>query len=164
MASKSCNHSASGLLLFLKDWTRNSSPTAALLMHILAAVAQFERELIRERVAAGIKAAQKNGTKIGRPKVVFDRAQAVERRAAGDSWRDIPSALKVGVGTVRRAYHSVPKTPSSQRAAASASQRLRVRERLCQNHHFSGSACGRYIRFWRVLPLARMGARESKTL
>jgi DNA invertase Pin-like site-specific DNA recombinase len=44
-------------------------------MHILAAVAQFERELIRERVAAGIKAAQKNGTRIGRPKVVFDRAQ-----------------------------------------------------------------------------------------
>jgi len=37
--------------------TDQSSPTAALLMHILAAVAQFERELIRERVAAGIKAA-----------------------------------------------------------------------------------------------------------
>jgi DNA invertase Pin-like site-specific DNA recombinase len=41
--------------------TDHSSPTAALLMHILAAVAQFERELIRERVAAGTKAAQKNG-------------------------------------------------------------------------------------------------------
>jgi DNA invertase Pin-like site-specific DNA recombinase len=78
--------------------TDQSSPTAALLMHILAAVAQFERELIRERVAGGIEAAQKNGTRIGRPKVVFDRAQVIERRAAGESWRDIASALKVGVG------------------------------------------------------------------
>jgi DNA invertase Pin-like site-specific DNA recombinase len=104
--------------------TDQSSPTAALLMHILAAVAQFERELIRERVAAGIKAAQKNGARIGRPNVVFDRIQVLKRRAAGESWRDIAAALKVGVGTVRRAYHSVPKTPSSHRLAAGASQRL----------------------------------------
>ena len=45
--------------------TDQSSPTGALLMHILAAAAQFERELIRERVAAGIKTARKNGTRSG---------------------------------------------------------------------------------------------------
>ena len=36
--------------------TDESNPAAKLLMHILAAVAQFERELIRERVSAGMKA------------------------------------------------------------------------------------------------------------
>src|SRR5579864_9681306 len=37
--------------------TDESNPTARLLLHILASVAEFERELIRERVRAGIKSA-----------------------------------------------------------------------------------------------------------
>jgi DNA invertase Pin-like site-specific DNA recombinase len=56
-------------------------------MHILAAVAHFERELIRERVAAGIKAAQKTDTRIGRPKAVFNvprcRTPSCRRELAG---------------------------------------------------------------------------------
>jgi len=51
--------------------TDESNPASKLLLHILAAVAQFERELIRERVSAGMKAAKTHGTKtgnaIGRP-------------------------------------------------------------------------------------------------
>jgi DNA invertase Pin-like site-specific DNA recombinase len=38
--------------------TDESNPTSKLLTHILASVAEFERSLIRERVSAGIKAAQ----------------------------------------------------------------------------------------------------------
>jgi len=45
--------------------TDESNPASKLLMHILAAVAQFERELIRERVSAGMKAAKARGTKTG---------------------------------------------------------------------------------------------------
>src|ERR1700688_1432508 len=56
--------------------TDESNPASKLLMHILAAVAQFERELIHERVSAGMKAARKHGTKtgnaIGRPRRIFD--------------------------------------------------------------------------------------------
>jgi putative DNA-invertase from lambdoid prophage Rac len=52
--------------------TDQSNPTSQLLMHILAAVAQFERELIHERVSAGMRAAKAHGTKtgnaIGRPR------------------------------------------------------------------------------------------------
>src|SRR5690242_12047746 len=43
--------------------TDESNPASKLLMHILAAVAQFERELIRERVSAGMKNARAKGTK-----------------------------------------------------------------------------------------------------
>src|SRR5712692_7187331 len=43
--------------------TDESNPGSKLLMHILAAVAQFERELIRERVSAGIRNAKAKGTK-----------------------------------------------------------------------------------------------------
>ncbi len=38
-----------------------ANPTSALLLHTLAAVTQFERELIRERVSAGMKTAKAKG-------------------------------------------------------------------------------------------------------
>ena len=47
--------------------TSNSNPAAQLQINILAAVAQFERELITERVKAGVKAAKQRGVKLGRP-------------------------------------------------------------------------------------------------
>jgi len=47
--------------------TSNGSPCAQFQLNILAAVAQFERELITERVNAGIKVARQRGVKLGRP-------------------------------------------------------------------------------------------------
>lgn len=47
--------------------TSNQNPAAQLQINILAAVAQFERELITERVRSGILAAQARGVKLGRP-------------------------------------------------------------------------------------------------
>jgi DNA invertase Pin-like site-specific DNA recombinase len=77
-------------------------------MHILAAVAQFERELIRERVAAGIKAAQRTGTRsskpIRRPKTLVDRSRLVELRDSGASRATIAEALGVPSTTIRSAY------------------------------------------------------------
>jgi DNA invertase Pin-like site-specific DNA recombinase len=47
--------------------TSNSNPAAHLQLNILAAVAQFERELITERVRAGVRAAAGRGVRLGRP-------------------------------------------------------------------------------------------------
>lgn len=47
--------------------TSNSNPAAQLQINILGAVAQFERELITERVKAGVNAAKERGVKLGRP-------------------------------------------------------------------------------------------------
>ena len=92
--------------------TDESNPASKLLLHVLAAVAQFERELIRERVSAGMRTAKVRGTRtgrdIGRPRRIFDRGRVRQLREAGDSWRQIASALGVGVGTVRRAAACVP--------------------------------------------------------
>lgn len=82
--------------------TDESNPVAALVMHILASVAEFEREMIRERVKAGMKAAKHRGAKFGRPKVVFDRKKAREMSAAGASVRKIAKRFKVGTSTVQR--------------------------------------------------------------
>jgi putative DNA-invertase from lambdoid prophage Rac len=97
--------------------TNESNPASKLLMHILAAVAQFERELIRERVSAGIKTAKARGTKsgraIGRPRVLVDRQRVIQLRHAGASWARIGKALDVPSTTARRAYREpapLPKT------------------------------------------------------
>jgi len=86
--------------------TDQSNPTSQLLTHILASVAQFERELIHERVSAGMRAAKTHGTKtgnaIGRPRRVFDRAEVVRLRTAGRSIEGISRELRIGVGTVVR--------------------------------------------------------------
>lgn len=60
--------------------TDESNPTSRLMPHILAAVAEIERELIRERVCAGVRNARQKGKRLGRPKRVFDRQRAVELR------------------------------------------------------------------------------------
>ena len=82
--------------------TDKHNPTSRLLLHMMAAIAEFERELIKERVHAGLKAAKKAGTVLGRPKRVFDRNQVHGLRAQGLSIRQISERLEVGMGTVTR--------------------------------------------------------------
>ena len=86
--------------------TDESNPTSRLLLHILASVAEFERELIRERVRAGIKNARHRGKRLGRRRVVFDRSRALEMASAGSSIREIAEALDVGRGTIHRLLRS----------------------------------------------------------
>ncbi len=90
--------------------TDESNPASKLLLHILAAVAQFERELIRERVSAGMRNAKARGTRtgkpIGRPRRVFDRGEVLKLRQDGLSLAAIARQMQVGVGTVARVLQS----------------------------------------------------------
>ena len=85
---------------------------------IIAAMAELEREVIRERTAAGLEYARRHGTKsgkpIGRPKVVFPRDEVLQLHREGLSGREIARRLDVGEGTVRR----VLKDPVPQRGCA----------------------------------------------
>jgi DNA invertase Pin-like site-specific DNA recombinase len=78
-----------------------SSPLGQALFTIVAAVAQLERDLNRERVTAGIRNAQANGRKLGRPKSPVDRERILKMRAEGRSLRQIAAGLRIGYGTVR---------------------------------------------------------------
>src|SRR6267154_2328131 len=78
-----------------------SSPLGQALFTIVSAVAQLERDLIRERVSAGIRNAQANGRKLGRPKRAIDRERILELKVQGQSLRQIAAKLGVGYGTVR---------------------------------------------------------------
>jgi DNA invertase Pin-like site-specific DNA recombinase len=82
---------------------------ATLLLHLLAAFGQFEREMIRERVTAGVRNAKRKGVQLGRKRVVFDRSRAMAMHETGASIKTIASALGVGVGTIHRALAAFQK-------------------------------------------------------
>ena len=79
------------------------------MFQIIGAMAEFERELIRERVCAGIRNAQAKGTRIGRPRVVVDALRISDLRAQGRSWGQIREELGVSKGTAQRAFAGLPK-------------------------------------------------------
>jgi DNA invertase Pin-like site-specific DNA recombinase len=76
-----------------------TTPTGKLMLGMLGAIAEFERELIRERVMAGLERAKREGKILGRPPKL-DAEQVVELRAAGMSLRQIANALGVSKSAV----------------------------------------------------------------
>lgn len=84
-----------------------SGPMGKLVFSVLAAIAEFERELIRERVVAGMKEAQRRGKHCGRPAKQFDVEKAAELRQSGLSWRRLASATGVPVHLLRMRLASV---------------------------------------------------------
>jgi DNA invertase Pin-like site-specific DNA recombinase len=79
-----------------------STPTGQLLFNLCASFAEFERQLIRERVIAGQRAAKRRGVRFGRPTVAVDAAKVQELRADGLSWRAIAAQLGVPKDTLIR--------------------------------------------------------------
>jgi len=78
-----------------------SSALGQALFTIMCEIAQFERDLIRERVSAGIRNARANGKKLGRPKSAVDQERILELKEQGQSLRQIAAQLGAGYGTVR---------------------------------------------------------------
>ncbi len=87
-----------------------TTPTGQLLFHIVSAVAQFERDLIAERVRAGIAHARSLGKHIGRPRAAINMEQVSGLRRQGRSLRQIAQVLDVPVSRVRRALATSPGT------------------------------------------------------
>jgi len=83
-----------------------SSAQGRLLSTLLASIAEFERELIRERVNAGLAKARRKGIKLGRPRLRRDhdkQAKTIRRmRSDGQSYRQIATALGRSVSDVYR--------------------------------------------------------------
>jgi DNA invertase Pin-like site-specific DNA recombinase len=79
-----------------------STPTGKLVFQIIGAVAEFEKDIIRERVVAGLANARRKGKRLGRPTIPPDtRDKAQVLRAQGLSYRQIGHTLRVGESTVR---------------------------------------------------------------
>ena len=94
---------ALGVDLVILDLAADTStPMGRLLFTMLAGVAEFERELIRDRVISGMRAAKAQGKRIGRPAAMDKEkvARARRMRSAGQSWRAIGRVLEVSHATV----------------------------------------------------------------
>jgi DNA invertase Pin-like site-specific DNA recombinase len=81
-----------------------TTATGRLLSTMLAAIAEFERELIRERTGDGRKRAMVAGVKFGRkPKLTpFQRGEATRRRANGETLAVIAASYAVDISTISR--------------------------------------------------------------
>jgi DNA invertase Pin-like site-specific DNA recombinase len=81
-----------------------SSSQGRLLSTLLAAIAEFERDLIRERTGEGRKRAMAKGIKFGRkPKLSdYQRQEALRRRAAGETLASIARSYAVNVSMISR--------------------------------------------------------------
>lgn len=90
---------------------------------VVAAMAEFERELIRERVKAGVAKAKATGKRLGRPRAVLDIDAARDRLAHGDSLRAVCKALDVDRRTLARALKGggakSPSKPAPRKARKS---------------------------------------------
>ena len=87
----------------LREGVDLSTPAGRLQVQILGALAEFERELIRERVRSGMQAAKDRGVHCGRP--FADRAlieAGLRRVAAGERLSRVADELGVGASTIRR--------------------------------------------------------------
>jgi hypothetical protein len=72
----------------------------------LSRIATLERDLIRERVCAGLRNARAKGRKLGRPRREVDVRRAQALRASGHSWRQISEQLEVDPSVVYRAVRA----------------------------------------------------------
>lgn len=82
----------------LSEAIDTGSAAGRLQLNVLAAVGQFERDLLRERTREGLQAAKRRGAKLGRPKALDTVQTASLRRliSAGESVRSAAAILKVG--------------------------------------------------------------------
>ncbi len=88
--------------------TSESNPAGRLQMHVLAAVAEFERSVIRERINAGLAAARERGAILGRPRTLHRHTSAVAKLSRGGlSGRKIAAKLNIPPGSVFAVLRSV---------------------------------------------------------
>jgi DNA invertase Pin-like site-specific DNA recombinase len=84
-----------------------------MVMTFLGAIAEFERDLICERITVGIERAKQDGVRFGRPHVGFDVNRAVQLKREGRTWGQIAKGLGVAHSTLRRMVTPLLKSPAN---------------------------------------------------
>src|SRR5947209_2287833 len=105
-----------------KSLTENidtSTPTGMFMFHLIGALAEFERNLIRERTIAGLEAARARGHNGGRPKVGETETKRMARKLYADksnSIKDICKSLRISKATLYRYFNEnkPSKKPSNR--------------------------------------------------
>jgi DNA invertase Pin-like site-specific DNA recombinase len=96
----------------LHEGVDTSTPNGRLVFGIFASIAEFERELIRDRVKSGIAAARSRGKAARAPTVERGCREDCHFTRSGRSWPQIAAELGVSVGTVYQAASKLSKIPA----------------------------------------------------
>lgn len=94
-----------------------AGPLGKAILVIIGVVAELERNLLIERVKAGMRRARLEGRRIGRRPVEVDRDAICRDRARGMSLSELAKTYRVGRTTIRRVLAAVPQgvsQPTSQ--------------------------------------------------
>jgi DNA invertase Pin-like site-specific DNA recombinase len=83
-------------------------PLGRAIVIIIGAVAELERNLIIERVRAGMRRARLEGQHIGRNPLVLDNAAIQRDRCQGQSIREIAKGHRISTATVQRVLRKLP--------------------------------------------------------
>ncbi|MEE1925449.1 recombinase family protein [Pseudomonas sp. 148P] len=81
-----------------------TSPAGKMTMSVIAAVAEFERDLLIERTASGLDRAKAQGKKLGRP-IAASTEQVKKYKSQGNSQSETASSLGVSLSTVKRLWN-----------------------------------------------------------
>lgn len=91
----------------LREGVDTTTPAGRFAFTVFAGIAEFEREIIRERVKAGLENAKRNGTRsgrpVGRPRVHVDVEEAELLLAQGEKWSAVARRMGVPRTTLKRA-------------------------------------------------------------
>ncbi len=95
-------------LIVVDQGIDTSTPAGRLLFNVLAAIGEFELDLIRERTRAGMAAARRIGKRLGRPRVHVPVARAHTLLSKGLSVTHVARELGVSRSTLQRVLKKVP--------------------------------------------------------
>jgi len=98
-----------GAVVVVAEGLGHTTPAGRFFFHVMASLAQIERELTIERTRAGLEAARKNGRPPGRKRIMTDRKIAAARQllAQGTSATDVAHNIGVSIPTL---YRWIPAT------------------------------------------------------
>ena len=105
-------HQNGRLFKSLQENIDTASSSGKLIFHVFGALAEFERDVIRERTLAGLQAARERGKVGGRPKVLDDKQVAMARSLLeknGHSIGEVCRASGVSRSTLYRYLESEDK-------------------------------------------------------
>ena len=93
-----------GFRSLVDGWADTTTSHVRLMLTVLGGLAEFERDLIRNRTGEGRARAKARGVKMGRkPKLTpHQQAEAIKRRDAGEPMRDIGKSFNVSHSTISR--------------------------------------------------------------